>query len=77
MKNEYLYYKVMKLAQKLLLKELISKEEYQEINTMFTVKYQPSLCTLFADISLLNPEIYENMSHDKEAVDEYSCKNGA
>ena len=52
-RNEKLYQTTMHIARKMLKSGLISEEEYRQINTIFTEKYQPTLGTLFADIDLL------------------------
>ena len=52
-KNEKLYQTTMHIARKMLKSGLISEEEYRQIDTIFTEKYQPTLGTLFADIDLL------------------------
>lgn len=50
--NEKLYQTTMFMARKMLLYGIISKEEYYQIDTIFTEKYHPTLGILFADISL-------------------------
>ena len=52
-KNEKLYQTTMHIARKMLKSGQISEEEYRQIDTIFTEKYQPTLGTLFADIDLL------------------------
>lgn len=51
-KNEKLYQTTMSLAKKLLSEGIISKEEYCDIDTIFTEKYEPIFGTLFSDIRL-------------------------
>ena len=43
----------MHIARKMLNEGLITEEEYRQIDTIFSEKYQPTLGTLFADIDLL------------------------
>lgn len=50
--REKMYQATMAIARNLLKQCIISKEEYDEIDTIFTNKYQPSLGTLFSDIEL-------------------------
>ena len=52
-KNEKLYQATMDIARKMLNEGLITEEEYRQIDTIFSEKYQPTLGTLFADIDLL------------------------
>ncbi len=52
-KNEKLYQATMHIARKMLNEGLITEEEYRQIDTIFSEKYQPTLGTLFADIDLL------------------------
>ena len=52
-RNEKLYQTTMHLARKMLEEGIISEEEYRQIDTIFSEKYQPTLGTLFADIDLL------------------------
>lgn len=52
LKREKLYQTTMFLTRKMLLDGIISKEEYYQIDTIFTEKYHPTLGILFADISL-------------------------
>ena len=51
-KNERLYQTTMVIAKGLLSDGIISKDDYAQIDTIFTGKYRPTLGTLFADISL-------------------------
>lgn len=53
MRREILYQTTMNLAKRMLEKSLISKEEYAEIDTKMREKYEPCLCTLFAEIDLI------------------------
>lgn len=50
--NEKLYQTTMFMARKLLYEGVISEEEYRQIDTIFTKKYQPTLGTLFSDFRL-------------------------
>lgn len=50
--NEKLYQTTMFMARKLLSEGVISEEEYRQIDTIFTKKYQPTLGTLFSDFRL-------------------------
>ena len=43
----------MHIARKMFNEGLITEEEYRQIDTIFSEKYQPTLGTLFADIDLL------------------------
>lgn len=52
-KNEKLYQATMHIARKMFNEGLITEEEYRQIDTIFSEKYQPTLGTLFADIDLL------------------------
>lgn len=51
-KNEKLYQTTMLMAKRLLSDGIISKEEYSEIDTIFTEKYKPIFGTLLSDIRL-------------------------
>lgn len=51
-KNEMLYQTTMSIARQMLKNKIISKEEYQQIDTIITNKYNPTLGTLFANIDL-------------------------
>lgn len=51
-KNEKLYQTTMSIARQMLENKIISKEEYQQIDTIITNKYNPTLGTLFANIDL-------------------------
>ena len=53
MQREKLYQATMCMVKRLLGLEIISKEEYAEIDTKMREKYEPSLGTLFADIDLI------------------------
>lgn len=53
-RNEMLYQTTMSIAKNLLKQEVISKEEYRLIDTIFTKKYSPSLGGLFSDINLIS-----------------------
>lgn len=52
-RNEKLYQTTMHIARKMLNAGLITKEEYCQIDTIFSEKYHPTLGTLFAEIALL------------------------
>ena len=52
-KNEKLYQATMHIARMMFNEGLITEEEYRQIDTIFSEKYQPTLGTLFADIDLL------------------------
>ena len=52
-KNEKLYQATMHIARKMFNEGLITEEEYRQIDTIFSEKYQPTLGTLFADVDLL------------------------
>lgn len=51
-KNEMLYQTTMSIARQMLNNKIISKEEYRQIDTIITNKYNPTLGTLFANIDL-------------------------
>ena len=51
-KNEKLYQTTMSIARQMLKNKIISNEEYQQIDTIITNKYNPTLGTLFANIDL-------------------------
>lgn len=51
-KREKLYQTTMAMAKKLLSNGIISRDDYTQIDKIFTEMYRPSLGTLFADISL-------------------------
>lgn len=53
-RNEKLYQSTMHMVRSLLKNGLISKEEYGQIDTIMTEKYQPTLGGLFSDIDLIN-----------------------
>ena len=59
--NEKMYQATMAMARSMLKRSLITKEDYRQIDTIFTEKYRPSLGTLFADIDLLCLENRANM----------------
>ena len=46
-KNEKLYLATMSIVKKMLVDELISLEEYRQIDTIFKEKYLPTLGELF------------------------------
>lgn len=50
--REKMYQATMAIARNLLNQSIITEEEYDEIDTIFTNKYRPSLGTLFSDIEL-------------------------
>lgn len=50
-KNEKLYQTTMCIARKMLSEDIISKEEYHQIDTIFTQKYKPIFGTLFSEIT--------------------------
>jgi len=52
-RNEKMYLATMNLAKNLLNQGVISEEQYDEIDTIFTRKYAPSLSTLFTKINLI------------------------
>ncbi|MDD2979127.1 MAG: hypothetical protein PHN80_04070 [Hespellia sp.] len=52
-RNEKLYLATMNIAKGLLKQGVINKDEYAQIDTIFTRKYAPSLGSLFADIHLI------------------------
>ncbi len=51
--KEKMYLSTMRIAKKFLEEELISREEYAEIDTKFREKYKPSLGIIFTDINLI------------------------
>lgn len=51
-RNEKLYQATMSMARRMLSEELISEEEYRQIDTIFLAKYRPVFGTLLSDISL-------------------------
>ncbi|MCD7726407.1 MAG: hypothetical protein LUI12_12795 [Clostridiales bacterium] len=53
LKNEKMYLATMNMAKDLLVKGIITEEEYHEIDTIFTNKYAPSLGRLFSNIRLI------------------------
>lgn len=61
LKAELLYQSTMKVALKAYKDGLMSKEDYKQIDTIFTQKYRPSLGSLFVDISLMDMGTYGNM----------------
>ncbi|MEE3451646.1 MAG: SHOCT domain-containing protein [Acutalibacteraceae bacterium] len=50
--NEKLYQTTMFIARKMLKEDIITENEYHQIDTMFTEKYSPIFGTLFSDILL-------------------------
>lgn len=52
-RNEKLYLATMNIAKSLLKQGVISKEQYEEINTKFTSVYACYSCTLFTQIDLI------------------------
>ncbi|MDD2960271.1 MAG: hypothetical protein PHR92_17455 [Lachnospiraceae bacterium] len=50
--NEKLYQVTMLMARKMHAEGIVSKKEYEQIDTVFREKYHPTFGTLFADISL-------------------------
>ena len=63
LRNEKLYQCTIALARSMLNRQLILREEYHRIDTIFTEKYAPTLGTLFADIDLINHSSRANMGH--------------
>ena len=59
--REKMYLTTMTIAKNLLKQGIISEDEYHEIDTKFTNKYEPSLGTLFSDIGLINLQSRANM----------------
>jgi hypothetical protein len=53
LRNEMLYQTTMSLARTMLVKGMISEEEYHEFDTIMMGKYHPIFGTLFSDIHLL------------------------
>ncbi len=51
-KAERLYQATMSMARNMLLRGLISEEEYRQIDTIFLEKYRPVFGTLFSDPAL-------------------------
>lgn len=51
--SEKLYQATMSMAKNLLIKGIVSTDEYKQIDTIFREKYKPSLGILFSDIDLL------------------------
>ena len=51
--NEKMYQSTMIIARKLLEQGAMTRNEYDEIDTIFTEKYHPSLGTLFCDLGLI------------------------
>ena len=51
-RNEKLYQTTMHLVRKMVGEDIISEEEYRQIDTIFLEKYKPVFGTLFSDISL-------------------------
>jgi hypothetical protein len=52
--NQARYQAAMNMAKGLLDEGVISKEEYAEIDTIMTGKYDPFFGTLFSEIDLIN-----------------------
>lgn len=52
MHDEKLYQATMSMVRRMLEQEIISWEEYRQIDTIFLEKYRPVFGTLFSDISL-------------------------
>ena len=63
MADEKMYIGTMTVAKKLLKQEIISDEEYEQIDTKFQEKYNASLYTLFTDIRLIKYGSYGNIAH--------------
>lgn len=61
--NEKMYLGTMTVAKKLLKEDIISEDEYEQIDTIFRQKYAISLSTLFTDIRLIKYENYGNIAH--------------
>ena len=62
MNNNLLHYlSAMSIAKNMLVKGLISKEEYAIFDTMMCEKYGISLCSLYRDISLIYTGLRGNM----------------
>ena len=59
--KEKIYLATMMMARNFLKQGIISEDEYHEIDTKFTNKYEPSLGTLFSDIGLINLQSRANM----------------
>lgn len=53
--NQARYQAAMNMAKGLLDDGVITKEEYAEIDTIMTGKYDPFFGTLFSEIDLINP----------------------
>lgn len=51
--NEKMYQSTMIIARKLLEQGAMTRNEYDEIDTIFTEKYHPTLGTLFCDLGLI------------------------
>lgn len=54
LQNQARYQTAMSMTMKLLRDGAISEDEYTEIDTIMTDKYQPFFGTLFSDIDLIN-----------------------
>lgn len=48
-RNDMLYRTALSIAENMLEKHLITKDEYAEIDTIFLEKYRPYLGTLFSE----------------------------
>lgn len=59
--REKMYQATMAISRNLLKQCIISEEEYDEIDTIFTNIYRPSLGTLFSDIGLQKLQSRANM----------------
>ena len=53
--NEKMYLATMHMAKTLLWEEVITREDYEKINTKFTEKYRPCLGSLLFDNKLIQP----------------------
>lgn len=49
--NEILYQSTMSIARNMLKSNLISREEYNVIDTIFLEKYKPTLGSLFSNLA--------------------------
>ena len=64
-RNEKLYQTTMHLARKMLSDGLISEDEYRQIDTIFTRKYQPVFGTLLIGNDLLLSADSGNMDTER------------